>query len=53
MALFKKKDESTMTPEELEMRNKSRFRLFVLLIVVDVALFSYLLYEMITAFTSK
>ena len=51
MALFKKKDESAMTAEELEMRKKSRFRLFVLLIVVDLALFGYLVYEMITAFT--
>ena len=50
MALFKKKDESAMTAEELEMRKKSLFRIFVLLIVVDLALFGYLVYEMITAF---
>ena len=53
MALFKRKDESAMTIEELEMKKKSRFRLFVLLVVVDLALFGYLIYEMITAFTAK
>ncbi len=53
MSLFNRKDESAMTAEELEMKKKSRFRLFVLLVVTDLALFGYLIYELIAAFTTK
>ncbi len=37
-----------LTPEEQNRKNRVRIRLFVLLILFDVLLLAYLVYEMIT-----
>ena len=44
-------EERSLTPEELEMKRKSRVRLFGLLVVVDLLLIGYFVYEMILLFT--
>ena len=44
-------EERELTPEELEMKRKSRVRLFGLLVVVDLLLIGYFVYEMILLFT--
>lgn len=44
-------EERTLTPEELEMKRKSRVRLFGLLVVVDLLLIGYIVYEVILLFT--
>lgn len=44
-------EKETLTPEELEMKRKSRIRLFGLLVVVDLLLVGYLVFEMILLFT--
>ena len=40
-----------LTPEELEMKRKSRVRLFGLLVVIDVLLVGYFVVELILLFT--
>ncbi len=45
-------DNKLITPEEKQARKeKLRTRLFVLLIILDIALVGYLVYEMISIFT--
>lgn len=44
-------EERTLTPEEIEMKRKSRVRLFGLLVVVDLLLIGYIVYEVILLFT--
>lgn len=47
-------EKNAVSKEELELRKKRvRFRLFVLLIVIDIALVAYLVYEMIRIFTKQ
>ena len=46
-------DEKTLTPEEVETKRKSRIRLFALLLVIDLAVLGYIVYEVITLFTVK
>lgn len=47
-------EKNAVSKEELELRKKRvRFRLFVLLIVADIALVAYLVYEMIRIFTKQ
>lgn len=47
------KEEKILTPEEKERKDRLRFRLFVLLIIFDIALAGYLVYEMISVFTNN
>ncbi len=47
-----RKDESQMTPEQLEQRRKSKNRLFVLLVAIDVFLLAYLIFEIFSAFSN-
>ena len=42
-----------LTEEEMTRKERIRTRLFVLLIVLDVALVAYLIYEMISIFVVK
>ena len=44
-------DREELTPEELEMKRKSRVRLFGLLVVIDVLLVGYFVVELILLFT--
>ena len=45
------RDREELTPEELEMKRKSRVRLFGLLAVTDLLLIGYFVFEMILLFT--
>ncbi len=45
------KQEKILTPEEKERKDRLRFRLFIIVIIIDVILAGYLVYEMITVFT--
>ena len=47
------KEEKILTPEEKERKDRLRFRLFVLLIIFDIVLAGYLVYEMISVFTNN
>lgn len=47
------KDEKILTPEEKERKDRLRFRLFVILIIFDIVLAGYLVYEMISVFTNN
>ena len=50
MAPEKKKE---LTPEEVERKDRVRLRLFILLIILDVLLAGYLIYEMIVIITQS
>jgi hypothetical protein len=43
-------EERTLTPEEVEVKRKSRIRLFALLLVIDLAVLGYIVYEVIALF---
>lgn len=47
------KDEKILTPEEKERKDRLRFRLFIILIIFDIVLAGYLVYEMISVFTNN
>ncbi|MCR5505821.1 MAG: hypothetical protein K6F07_02370 [Bacilli bacterium] len=47
------KNEKILTPEQLERKERLRFRLFVLLIVLDLFLIGYLVFEMVMIFATK
>ncbi len=42
-----------LTPEEQTRKEKIRTRLFAVLVVLDIALVAYLVYEMISIFVTK
>ena len=42
-----------LTPEEQQRKDRVRLRLFVLLIILDVLLVGYLIFEMISIFMKK
>ena len=44
-----KKPDHELTPEELEQKRKSSTRLLALLIVLDILMIAYVVYEIITA----
>lgn len=46
-------NKKVLAPEEQLRKDKLRFRLFVLLIITDVLLVGYLVFEMISIFTLK
>ncbi len=50
--MARKVDESELTPEQQEQRRKSKNRLFVLLVAVDVFLLIYFIYQIISAFNN-
>lgn len=50
---LEKKDLSTLPPEEKIRYQKSRKRIMVLLVLVDLALVVYLIYEIFKLFSSK
>jgi len=52
MALFKKKEEKQLTPEEAERKRISRNRIFYGLVILDVLLVIYLVYAIILSFTA-
>ena len=43
-------EEKTLTPEEAEVKRKSRIRLFALLLVIDLAVPGYIVYEVVALF---
>ena len=45
------KQEKILTVEQKERKDRLRFRLFVLLIIIDIALVIYLAYEIISTFS--
>ena len=47
------KEKKVLTEEEQIRKDRVRFRLFVLLIIVDIFLVGYLVYEMISVFTNS
>ncbi len=47
------KEEKILTPEEKERKDRARFRIFVVLIIFDILLAGYLVYEMISVFTNS
>ena len=47
------KEEKILTPEEKERKDRARFRILVVLIILDIALAAYLVYEMISVFTTS
>ena len=47
------KEEKILTPEEKERKDRARFRILVVLIILDIALAAYLVYEMISVFASS
>ena len=46
------KNEKILTPEEIERKERLRFRLFVLLIVLDLFMLGYLAFEMVMIFVA-
>ena len=44
------KEEKILTPEEKERKERLRFRILIVLIIFDVILAGYLIYEMISVF---
>ena len=47
------KQEKILTPEEKERKDRLRFRLFIIVIIIDVILAGYLVYEMVSVFTNN
>ena len=45
------KERTELTPEEQARKDRKRLRLFVLLIVLDILLIGYLIFEMISIFS--
>ncbi len=45
--------EKILTPEEKERKDRLKFRLFIILIVFDILLAGYLVYEMVSVFTGN
>lgn len=45
-----KKDDAQLTPEELERKQKSRFRILALLVIIDILLVVYLVVEIVIMF---
>lgn len=45
-----KKDDTQLTPEELERKQKSRFRILALLVIIDILLVVYLVIEIVIMF---
>lgn len=45
-----KKDDTQLTPEELERKQKSRFRILALLVIIDILLVVYLVVEIVIMF---
>ena len=45
------KDKKELTPEEQVRKDRVRLRLFVLLIILDILLIGYLIFEMIMIFS--
>lgn len=53
MSSLEKKDLESLPPEEKIRYKKSRRRIMVLLVVTNIALCAYLIYEIITLFAKK
>lgn len=47
------KNEKILTPEEAERKERLRFRLFVLLIVLNLFMIGYLAFEMVMIFAGR
>ena len=47
------KEEKILTPEEKERKDRARVRIFIILIIFDILLAGYLIYEMISVFTNS
>lgn len=50
--MAKKKDISELSPEELAQHKKSRVRLLLLFIILDIFMVIYLVYEIISLFSN-
>lgn len=50
--MSKKKDISELSPEELTQHKKSRIRLLLLFIILDIFMVVYLVYEIISLFSN-
>lgn len=47
------KENKALTPEELARKDRVRFRMFILLLVFDLFLIGYFLFEIISIFAKK